>query len=66
MTCNMGKGDRIFRVIVGVVLLGAGFYFKSWWGLIGLVPLGTALVNWCPAYVPFGFSTAKKSSEQST
>jgi hypothetical protein len=63
MKCNMGKGDRIFRVIMGIVLLGAGFYFKSWWGLIGLVPLGTALVNWCPAYVPFGFSTAKKSSE---
>ena len=63
MTCNMGKGDRIFRVIVGIVVLGAGFYFKSWWGLIGLVPFGTALVNWCPAYVPFGFSTARKTSE---
>ena len=63
MKCNMGKGDRIFRVIMGIVLLGAGFYFKSWWGLIGLVPLGTAIVRWCPAYVPFGLSTAKKSSE---
>jgi hypothetical protein len=63
MKCNMGKGDRIFRVIMGIVVLGAGFYFKSWWGLIGLVPLGTAIVRWCPAYVPFGLSTAKKSSE---
>ena len=63
MKCNMGKGDRIFRVIMGIVLLGAGFYFKSWWGLIGLVPLGTAIVRWCPAYVPFGLSTAKKSPE---
>ena len=63
MKCNMGKGDRIFRVIMGIVLLGAGFYFKSWWGLIGLVPLGTAIVRWCPVYVPFGLSTAKKSSE---
>jgi hypothetical protein len=63
MKCNMGKGDRIFRVIMGIVLLGAGFYFKSWWGLIGLVPLGTAIVRWCPAYVPFSFSSAPKGGE---
>jgi hypothetical protein len=63
MTCNMGTGDRIFRGIVGIVVLGAGFYFQSWWGLIGLVPLGTALMKWCPAYVPFGLSTAPKTEE---
>jgi len=60
MTCNMGTGDRIFRGIVGIGVLAAGFYFQTWWGLIGLIPLGTALVRWCPAYLPFGFSTAAK------
>ena len=61
MTCNMGKADRIFRGIVGLAILGAGIYYQSWWGLVGLIPLGTALVRWCPIYVPFKISTAGKS-----
>ena len=61
MTCNMGRGDRLFRGVVGVVVLAGGIYFQSWWGLIGLIPLGTALAGWCPAYVPFNFSTRAKS-----
>jgi hypothetical protein len=61
MKCNMGKGDRIFRGIVGIALLAVGYYFKSWWGLIGLIPLGTALVSFCPLYVPFRINTAGKS-----
>jgi len=63
MTCNMGKGDRIIRGIVGIVALAAGLYFRSWWGLIGLIPLGTALVGFCPAYVPLGINTAGKDQE---
>ena len=61
MKCNMGSGDRIVRGIVGIVALAAGYYFQSWWGLIGLIPLVTAIVRWCPAYVPFGLSTAGKA-----
>jgi hypothetical protein len=56
----MGSGDRVFRGIVGILALAAGLYFQSWWGLIGLIPLGTALVGWCPAYVPFGINTGAK------
>ena len=61
MKCNMGKGDRIFRGIVGIAVLAAGYYFESWWGLIGLIPFGTALVSFCPLYVPFGINTAGKA-----
>ncbi len=57
MTCNMGQGDRIFRGLLGLAILGAGFYFQSWWGLVGLVPLGTAFMAWCPFYVPFKIDT---------
>lgn len=57
MTCNMGKGDRIIRGILGVVILGGGLFFQSWWGLVGLVFLITAIVAWCPAYVPFKINT---------
>jgi hypothetical protein len=57
MKHNMGSADRVIRGILGVAILAAGYYYKSWFGLIGLVPLATALVSWCPAYLPFGFST---------
>ena len=43
----------------GLVLLGAGFYFKSWWGLVGLLPILTATFRFCPAYLPFGLSTCE-------
>lgn len=57
MKPNVGSIDRIIRIIVGLGLLGAGCYFKNWWGLVGLVPLLTAFVRFCPAYLPFGLST---------
>jgi len=63
MKCNMGKGDRMFRGVVGIVVLAAGLFFQSWWGLIGLIPLGTSLVSWCPAYVPFGINTGPRTDQ---
>ncbi|RMH85658.1 MAG: DUF2892 domain-containing protein [Calditrichaeota bacterium] len=59
MKCNVGKADRAIRVIIGLVLIGAGVYFQSWWGAIGVVPLFTALIGWCPLYAPFKISTCK-------
>jgi len=59
MKKNMGNADRVIRGILGVAILAAGYYFKSWWGLIGLIPLGTAFVSVCPAYLPFGLSTRR-------
>ncbi len=56
----MGSADRGLRAIVGIGILAAGYYFQSWWGLIGLIPLLTALVGVCPAYLPFGLSTRPK------
>ena len=61
MTCNMGRGDRIFRGVLGIVILVAGIFFQSWWGLIGLIPLITSIVAWCPAYVPFSINTGAKA-----
>jgi len=57
MKANIGTVDRVVRVIVGLVIIGAGIYFRSWWGLIGLLPLLTAGIRFCPVYVPFGIST---------
>lgn len=62
MTKNMGSADRLIRAVVGIGALAAGYYFKSWWGLVGLVPLATSFISWCPAYVPFGISTCRSRS----
>lgn len=57
MKTNVGGLDRILRLIAGLALLGAGFYFKSWWGLIGLGPILTGVFRFCPAYLPLGVNT---------
>jgi len=59
MKKNIGITDKWVRIIIGLLIGAAGIYFKSWWGLIGLVPLATGLVNSCPLYLPFGISTRR-------
>ena len=63
MTINEGTVDRTFRVVAGLVILSLAFIGpKSAWGYIGLLPIVTGLVGYCPAYSLFGISTcpAKK------
>ncbi|MBC7137078.1 MAG: DUF2892 domain-containing protein, partial [Oceanibaculum nanhaiense] len=53
MTQNVGGIDRILRIVAGLAILSLLVLLDGnarWWGLIGLVPLGTALLRWCPAY----------------
>jgi hypothetical protein len=57
MKKNVGTTDRIIRAVIGLVILALGIYYGSWWGLLGLIALGTAAVGWCALYQPFGFST---------
>ncbi len=62
MTKNVGGVDRILRIIVGLGLIAFalfGTHELAPWGWIGVVPLGTALIGWCPAYLPFGIKTCK-------
>ena len=64
MKSNIGKTDRIIRVVGGLAVIATGVYLQSWWGAIGIVPLATATIGWCPAYMPFGISTCKLPSTQ--
>ena len=64
MKSNVGGIDRTLRLIVGLALLSAGLYYQSWWGLIGLVPLLTAVFRFCPAYLPFGISSCGQPSSR--
>lgn len=59
MKCNVGKTDRILRIIAGLVIIGLGISYQSWWGVIGVIPLITASLGWCPLYIPVGFSSCK-------
>lgn len=59
MKRNVGSSDRIVRIILGLGIVAAGVYYQSWLGAVGIVPLATALLGWCPAYLPFGISTCR-------
>lgn len=63
MKPNLGDLDRLVRIIIGLGILGAGYYFKSWWGLAGFGPIVTAFVRWCPAYLPLGLNTGASKKE---
>lgn len=63
MQQNVGSLDKIVRVIIGLGLLALLFIVEGnirWIGLIGVVPIFTALTGWCPAYSLFGMSTTSR------
>jgi sulfite exporter TauE/SafE len=59
MKKNMGGLDRGLRAVAGIALIAWGLATQNWWGAIGIIPLFTAAISWCPAYLPFGLSTCK-------
>jgi len=62
MKANIGSYERIARGIVGLGILSLAFVGPATpWGYLGLVPLFTALVGWCPPYALLGISTCGKT-----
>jgi hypothetical protein len=60
MKANVGTIDRSFRIVVGLVLIGATLAGAMGpWGWIGIVPLLTGVFRFCRAYLPFGASTCQ-------
>ena len=59
MKRNIGKTDRIVRAVIGLMVIAVGVYWKSWWGVIGLLPIFTAATGWCGLYSLCGTSTCK-------
>jgi len=60
MKSNVGTIDRAARIILGLILISLAFIGpQTPWGWIGLIPLTTALIGWCPAYSIFGIKTCK-------
>ena len=64
MTKNVGTIDRVIRAVVGLAILSLVFVGpKSFWGLLGFIPLITALVGWCPPYALIGLNTCKTAAK---
>ncbi|MBI9061024.1 MAG: DUF2892 domain-containing protein [Marinilabiliaceae bacterium] len=61
MRKNIGPWDKAIRLIVGLCIGIAGYYYQSWWGLLGVIPILTAVINFCPLYAPFGITTCRRS-----
>jgi hypothetical protein len=59
MTKNIGKAERIIRVVLGIGILSLALVGpQSPWAYLGFVPLLTGLVGWCPPYALLGIGTA--------
>jgi hypothetical protein len=63
MKTNEGTIDRALRVIAGLVLIALTLTGAiGMWGWIGIVPVITGALGWCPAYTLLGFSTCPVKS----
>jgi hypothetical protein len=58
MKPNIHQIERAARVLVGLVLIALVFVGpKTAWGWLGVVPLATGLIGWCPPYALLGINT---------
>ena len=64
MKCNVGRTEQIVRIVIGVIVVLLGLYLRSWWGLIGLVPIITGLIRYCPVSHILGISTCDAKKKQ--
>lgn len=58
MSANVGTIDRVIRILIGLLLIGATLGgVIGVWGWIGMIPLATGLFRFCPAYRLIGLNT---------
>jgi len=61
MTANIHPIERVVRVVAGIGITSLAFWGPANnWFLLGLVPIATGLVGWCPPYAMFGISTCAR------
>lgn len=59
MKSNMGISDRAIRLFIGLTVLGLGIALNSPWGMIGVIPMITAGLGFCPLYCPLKINTTE-------
>ncbi len=57
MKINVGGIDKILRIVVGLALIAWALMGGPAWAWVGVVPLATGAIGWCPAYNLFGMNT---------
>ena len=58
MKFNVGGLDRLLRIVVGLALIAlAATHVVGWWGWLGVIPLLTGIVRFCPVYRLLGIRT---------
>jgi hypothetical protein len=63
MKTNIHSVERVVRIVVGLMLTSLAFWGPSnLWFLLGLIPLATGLIGWCPPYQLLGISTCRAKS----
>jgi len=63
MKKNIGNVERIVRIVAGLIIMSLAFIGpQSPWAYLGVIPILTGLIGWCPPYALLGISTCKKSS----
>jgi hypothetical protein len=64
MEKNVGSLDKLVRVVVGIALIAMVFVGpQTAWGWIGVIPLATAAVSWCPLYTALGIKTCPTAAK---
>ena len=63
MKTNVGGADKILRIVAGIALLAWAVFGGPVWAWIGIVPLATGLLGWCPAYTMLGMNTSPLSKK---
>lgn len=60
MKSNVGEFDKALRLLITIIIAGAGIYFSSWWGIIAVIPFVTGLISFCPVYALLGLNTSRQ------
>lgn len=61
---NVGHIESIVRVTIGALIMAAGLYFDSWWGFVGLIPVFSGGVSFCPIYRALDIDTTEPNTER--
>lgn len=61
---NVGNMDSIIRVVLGTLIIALGLYFDSYWGFIGLIPVISGAISFCPIYRVLRMSTMDPNLER--
>ena len=61
MNINIGKTEKYIRLALGAIIIGVGVFYQSWWGALGLIPLVTGAISFCPIWRLLGINTCKNA-----